>query len=93
MSAAVIKEASPIPPLQPGWLVVYRDRHGVPCGGCDDRRHGTIQECQWEGAAWTVHLTDGQRLPLAGIRSVSKTDGEGKIVAAWTVREHGYDGR
>lgn len=39
------------------------------------------------GEEWTVHLTDGQRLPLSSIRGVTKPDG-----AAWTVREHGYDG-
>ena len=82
----------PTPPLQPGWLVAYRNRQQLLCGGCDDRQHGTIQECRWGGAAWTVHLTDGQWLSLAGIRSVGKTDGEGELVAAWTVREHGYDG-
>lgn len=82
----------PTTPLAPGWLVAYRDRQGVLCGGCDDRPHGTVQECQWSGMAWTVHLTDGQQLPLLSIRSVGKTDGEGRLVAAWTVRECGYDG-
>lgn len=82
----------PALPLAPGWLVAYRDRHGVLCGGCDDRPHGTVQECRWGGVSWTVHLTDGQRLPLVNIRSVGKTNGEGKLVAAWTVRECGYDG-
>ena len=82
----------PTPPMKPGWLVVYRNHEWVLCGGCDDRQHGTVQECRWRMGAWTVHLTDGQWLPLASIRSVGKTDGEGKLVAAWTVREHGYDG-
>ena len=54
--------------------------------------NGTVHECQWDGMAWTVPLTDGQRLPLTRIRSVGKTDGEGKVVAAWSVRKHGYDG-
>lgn len=82
----------PPPPLHPGWLVTYRDRRGVLCGGCVDRPHGTVQACRWEGNGWTVHLTDGQRLPLAMIRSVGQTDGAGQIVAAWTVRDHGLDG-
>ncbi len=84
--------AAPALPLQPGWLVVYRDQRGVLCGGCDDRQHGMVMECRWDGVAWTVHLTDGQRLPLSSIRSVGKTDGEGRLVAAWSVRAHGYDG-
>jgi len=83
---------APASPLQSGWLVVYRDQRGLLCGGCDDRQHGTVHECRWAGATWTVHLTDGQRLPLTSIRSVGKTDGEGRLVAAWSVRAHGYDG-
>ena len=88
----VIKVASPTPPLQPGWLVAYRDRRWTLCGGCDDRTHGTVQECRWDEKGWTVHLTDGQRLPLSIIRSVGRTESTRQIVAAWTVREHGYDG-
>lgn len=86
------KAFAPAPPLAPGWLVVYRDRQWVLCGGCDDRQHGTVQECRWSGTAWTVHLTDGQQLPLISIRSVGKADSEGTLVAAWSIREHGYDG-
>ena len=89
---AVIEGASPTPPLHPGWLVVYRDRRGALCGGCDDRQHGTVQECRLEGNGWMVHLTDGQKLPLSMIRSVGHTNAEGHLVAAWTTREHGYDG-
>lgn len=83
----------PDEPLQPGWLVAYRDRQGVLCGGCDDRAHGTVQACQWDEKGWTVHLTDGQRLPLSMIRSIGQTDEAGHLMAAWTVREHGLDGR
>ena len=61
-------EASPMPPLQPGWLVGYRDRKGVSGGGCIDREHGTVEVCRWDGTGWTVYLTDGQRLPLSMIR-------------------------
>ena len=82
----------PISPLQPGWLVAYRDREGRLCGGADDREHGTVQTCTWDGATWTVTLTDGQTLPLRAILSVGETDTEGRVVAAWTVRPHGYDG-
>ena len=89
---AVTEVASPTLPVQPGWLVAYRDRQWVLCGGCDDRQHGTVQECRWKMGGWTVHLTDRQQLPLTSIRSVGKTDSEGKLVAAWSVREHGHDG-
>ena len=82
----------PTPPLAPGWLVCYRDGRGILCGGCDDRQHGTVQECRWTGNGWTLWLTDGERLPLSAIRSVGKTDSVGQVVSAWMVREHGYDG-
>ncbi len=75
-------------PLQPGWLVSYRDHGGALRGGCDDRAHGTVEVCRREGPGWTVLLTDGQRLPVTSIRGVTKSNG-----AAWTVREHGYDGQ
>ena len=91
----------PAPPLQAGWLVAYRSDtyvlfHGQfvqpLCGGADDRAHGTVQACTWNGTGWIVILTDGQRLPLSLIRSVGKTDETGLIVSAWTVRDHGADG-
>ncbi|MDR4470664.1 MAG: hypothetical protein MRJ68_20575 [Nitrospira sp.] len=82
----------PVPPILPGWLVTYRDQAGRLCGGADDRAHGTVRKCQWNGTNWTLHLTDGQRLPLAAIPAVSKTDTLGRIVGAWSTRDHGYDG-
>jgi hypothetical protein len=51
-----------------------------------------VQSCTWDGAAWTVILTDRQQLPLTAIRSVGRTNAADDVVAAWTVREHGYDG-
>ena len=82
----------PAEPLQPGWLVTYRDRGGRLAGGCDDRANGTVAGCEWVGSGWLIRLTSGETLPLHMILSVGKTDAAGKIVAAWTVREHGYDG-
>ena len=82
----------PDEPLQPGWLVVYRDRAGRLAGGCDDRQGGTVQSCTWDGSTWTAILTDGQRLRLSAVLSVAKTGQYGQVLAAWSVREHGYDG-
>ena len=62
-------------------------------GGSDDPDHGTVDVCRWEGGAWTVHLTDGQQIPLSRIRSVGAVDWKGRCYGAWTVREHGYDGQ
>ena len=80
------------PPLRPGWRVVYRDQQWVLCGGCNDRQHGTVAECQWVAGAWTVTLTDGQTMPLSRVRSVGAVDHKGCLLEAWTVKEHGYDG-
>lgn len=82
----------PAPPLQPGWLVVYRNHAGSLCGGADDRLHGTVHRCLWGGTAWMLILTDGQRLPLWAITSVGKTDTSGRVVAAWDVRGSGING-
>lgn len=83
----------PEPPLQPGWLVAYRDPTDQLRGGCDERLAGTVQECRWTESDWVVLLTNGDVLPLALIRSVGQTDAFGNVVAAWTVREHGVDGK
>ena len=63
-----------IPPLQPGWRIVYMDHQWKLAGGYDDPDHGTVQSCRWEGGAWSVHLTDGQAIPLSRIRSVAALD-------------------
>jgi hypothetical protein len=83
----------PIAPLQPGWLVVYRDAHGELSGGCLDRAHGTVEGCEWDGSRWTVSLTDGTKIPLRIILAVAETEHTGQVIAAWTVRDHGYDGK
>lgn len=82
----------PFEPLQPGWLVAYQDQQGRLRGGCDERAAGTVWACEWDRKSWMVMLTNGDRLPLARVRSVGKTDETGRVIAAWTVREHDYDG-
>jgi hypothetical protein len=86
------RAGEPLAPILPGWRVTYRDKAGQLCGGAEDRARGTVLECRWESGQWIVSLTDGQRLPLWIIRAVGRTDQVGRILAAWTVREHGYDG-
>lgn len=73
-------------PLKNGWAIVYRrTRH--------DRPHdGIVSRCERTGNYRIVQLTNGTRIPLEWITSVGKTDGAGKVVAAWTVYEHGFDG-
>lgn len=82
----------PIEPLQLNWLVAYRDRSGTLRGGSDDRLNGTVQECRWIGGRWSVQLVNGETIPLSIVSSVATIDGDGRVLAAWTVREHGYDG-
>lgn len=83
---------APMPPLQPGWRIVYLDRKGKLTGGSDDPAHGTIVTCLWGGRGWTINLTDGQQVPLNRIKSVAAVDYNGRTMGAWTVREHGFDG-
>lgn len=83
---------APIAPLQPGWLVAYSDPQGRLRGGCDERDHGTIAKMTWGHGSWTVCLVSGEALPLARVRSVAKTDNEGRVIAAWTTRDHGFNG-
>lgn len=85
-------QVMPTPPISPGWLVAYRDQQGRLRGGCDERQVGTVKTCEWDGSAWTVRLTNDDTIPLRRIVSVGKTDPAGRILAAWTVRGHGYDG-
>lgn len=82
----------PIAPLQPGWLVAYRDDSYRLRGGCDERDHGTVARLEWVQGSWTVWLTNGEALSLARIRSVGKTDADGQVVSAWTTRDCGYNG-
>ena len=86
------EQPSRIPPLKPGWLVVYRDQIGKLRGGTDERDHGTVKECRWQGGGWVLVLTSGEHPSLSSIRAVGQTNAEGRLLAAWTVREHGLDG-
>ncbi len=81
------------PPLRPGWRIVYRDHQWRLAGGSDDPEHGTVDVCWKEQGVWQVRLTDGQQIPLSRVRSVAAIDDKGRCSAAWTVREHGYDGQ
>jgi hypothetical protein len=79
-------------PLQPGWIVAYRDQFGMLRGGCDEFERAIVMECQFDGVVWKVRLLGGEEVDLRAIRSVAKTDDNGEVIAAWTVRECGYDG-
>ena len=87
-----LSEPPRVPPLGSGWLVVYRDRTGTLRGGTDERDHGTVKECRWNGAGWLVALASGATLSLSSIRAVGQINEEGRLLAAWTVRDHGFDG-
>jgi hypothetical protein len=91
-SKPIPSPSDPETPLQPGWFVVYRDAHGRLSGGPEDRVNGTVDACTWDGSTWMVLLTNGNRIRLGNVLAVSKTDLAGRVLAAWTVREHGYDG-
>jgi hypothetical protein len=82
----------PQAPVRASWLVAYRDRQGRLSGGSHDSQHGTVSSAQYGVSGWTFCLTDGHRISMKAIVSVAKTDEAGRVVAAWTVREHGLDG-
>lgn len=82
----------PVAPLEPGWLVVYRDRTYRLRGGCDERDHGTVAKMEWGPGSWTVWLTNGEALPLSRVRSVASTNADGQVVNAWDVRGCGVSG-
>lgn len=82
----------PVPPIAKGWYVTYRDKNGTLQGGAEDRVHGTVKECRRESGRWMVYLTDGRQIFLDRIQAVAKTDAQGRVLGAWRVREHGYDG-
>lgn len=75
----------PESPLSLGWKVAFRDRRNL-------LHDGIVSRCQWTGMGWTI-LLNGTTIPLRSVTSVGKTDAAGMVLAAWTVREHGFDGR
>jgi hypothetical protein len=87
-----LDQLPPAPPLQAGWLVTYTDSRGHLCGGWDDRQKATITLCLWTGQGWSVHLSNGQAISLTAVRCVGQMNEDGELKAAWSVRQHGYDG-
>lgn len=81
-----------IPPIQSGWIVTYEDRHRKLCGGVVDRVRGTVQDCRREAGRWMVRLTDGQQIFLERIKAVGQSDAQGRLLAAWEVKRHGFNG-
>lgn len=79
------RQASPEPPLQAGWTISYRDQR-------NRLQDGTVSRCDRTEGTWTVLLTNGTAIPLRWVTSVKKVDAEGKVIAAWDTRAHGYDG-
>jgi hypothetical protein len=83
----------PHPPILPGWLVAYRGPDSRLRGGSLEPEHGRVVETRYTpGIGWSFVLADGTALAVSAVVSVGRTDKEGRLIAAWTVREHGYDG-
>lgn len=81
------------PSLEAGWVVAYIDRQGKLCGGWGERDQSTVKQCHGTGQDCQVEFSDGRLIPLRAVRTVGQTNAEGRLIAAWTVREHGYDGQ
>lgn len=79
-------------PLPPYCFVTYIDTQGRLRGGWDERATCTVKQSHGVGANCQVELANGVRIPLRAVRAVGHLNAAGRLVGAWTVREHGYDG-
>ena len=96
--AGVVAQDPPRPdlpsfPLLPHCFVTYTDSQGRLRGGWDERATSTVKQCHRVGANCEVELAHGGRIPIRAVRGVGKLSAEGCLIGAWSVREHGYDGR
>jgi hypothetical protein len=82
----------PASPLPSHCFVTYTDSQGRLRGGWDEQATSTVRGCHGMGQGCEVELSDGRRIPLRSIRAVGQTNENGRLMAAWTVRVHGYDG-
>ena len=85
-------EPQPISPIQPGWLIVWRDQAGWLRGGDEERARSTVVKSEYGPQGRVFHLSDGTAVPMRAITGVSKTDACGAVVAGWTVRAWGLNG-
>lgn len=83
---------APPSPLPPHCFATYTDSTGRLRGGWDERTACTVKQCLGVGADCKVELSNGATIPLRAIRAVGQLSAEGRLIAAWTVREHGYNG-
>jgi|CXWL01.1.fsa_nt_gi hypothetical protein len=79
------QSTAPIAPLQPGWSITHRAERG-------DLQRGIVEVMEYTPKGWIVVLSDGARLPLVRVEAVGQTDERGRLVSAWQVKEHGFDG-
>lgn len=82
----------PVPPLPARCFVTWHDSNGKLCGGWDDRDTSIVKRCHGTGATSQVELSNGKTIPLRSVRAVGQLNAEGRLIAAWTVRAHGYEG-
>ena len=91
-STAIRAEATHSP-IQSGWLVAYHGHDGKLRGGSEDREHGIVRDGRLTETGWVFSVMDGTKIPAKAIVSVAEVAENGRVVAAWTVRKHGLDGR
>lgn len=87
---SVATPATPV--LSTRCFVTYLDSTGRLCGGWDERSACMVRQCHGLGSACQVELSSGVMISLRAVRAVGQLNDEGRLLAAWTVREHGYDG-
>jgi hypothetical protein len=74
----------PRPPLRPGWVVAFKDKHGRIDGG-------TVRGCSSVSGGWSITLSDGRTFRDREILSVGRIE-NGQWLASWTVKVWGLDG-
>lgn len=84
--------APPASPLPAYCFVAYTDSLGKLRGGWEERPASTVKQCHGVGAACQVELSNGNKIPLQAVRAVGQLNAEGRLIGAWSVRDHGYDG-
>lgn len=84
--------AQPAPVLPARSFVTYLDSTGRLCGGWEEWNTCTVRHCLGVGDDCQVELSSGGMISLRAVRAVGQLNAEGRQMAAWTVREHGYDG-
>lgn len=83
----------PPSPLPLPCFVTFTDSQGRLRGGWEERATCMVKQCHGVGAHCQAELVNGDKIPLRAVRAVGQLNAEGRLIGAWSVRDHGYDGQ